>query len=805
MTSVWQDLRHGARILIKKPGFTIVAVLTLAIGIGANTAIFSLVYGVLLHPLPYPEAERSVTVWQVPTENAAARRLASPANFLDWRERAKSFSELAGVMAFTYDYVVDGQPETFHAVQVTDGFFRALGIRPVMGRDFRPEDFQPNAGNVVLMSYGLWQQRFGGDAQIVGRSLVLNGQPYTVVGVLPEGFDTPVYSGRRIYAPLVFWEEMGRERVSSYIGVLGRLQDGVTLGDAQAEMAGIGGQLAAEYPSENSKVGVTVLPLHEHVVGAVERPLWLLLGAVGLVLLIACANVGNLLLARGSERSRELAIRAALGAHRRRLVRQLLVECLLVAVAGAVAGLFLAQAVLKLAVTSGGTLLPRLDQVALHPPVLAFSAGLGLLTVFLTGLLPALHTTRNNLETLLRESGRATTSGPASARFRHALVGAQVALAVVLLVGAGLLLRSFAGLLAVDAGFATENVAALRAYIWARYPDPAQRRQYVSDVLDRLRATPGVQGAAACMRFPFMSDSSPQLIPLRLPDRATAPGQEPRAAGNIATPDYFATLGIPLNHGRVFSEFDNASGSRVAVINETMSRRIWPGEDPIGKTFGFNFFGPQQVEVVGVVGDVRQMRLESDAQPEFFIPHAQSPTGSVVFTVRTSGDVRAALGTIQSAIWQVNPEQPFYLVSTVDELLARSLAQRRFTMWTLGGFAALALLLAVVGVYGVVSQATTQRRHEIGVRLALGAQRGDVLRLILRQGMTVVVAGTALGAAVAMGLVRFVAALLYGVHPSDPLTFAGVVVVLLAAALVACWIPARRAARLDPTVALRYE
>ncbi|HEX9759770.1 MAG TPA: ABC transporter permease, partial [Candidatus Acidoferrales bacterium] len=680
-----QDLRYALRMLRKNPGFTAVAVLTLALGIGANTAVFSLVYSVLLHPLPYPQAERAVTVWQVPADNPAARRLAAPANFLDWRERATSFAELAGVMAYTYDYVADGQPETFHAVQVSEGFLRALGIRPVMGRDFLPEDFQPNAGNVVLMSHGLWQQRFGGDPDIIGHSLVLNGQPYTVVGVLPEGFDTPVYSGRRIYAPLIFWEQMGRERVSSYIGVLGRLREGVTLDAARAEMTALGQKLAAEHPRENSKISVAVLPLHEHVVGAVERPLWVLLGAVGLVLLIACANVGNLLLARGSERTRELAIRAALGAHRGRLVRQLLAECLLVAVAGTVAGVFLAQAVLKLAAASGGALLPRLDQVGLHPPVLAFSAALALLTVFLAGLLPALHTTRHNLETSLRESGRATTSGRASAKFRHALVGAQVALAVVLLVGAGLLLRSFSGLLAVDPGFATENLAALRAYIWSRYPQPAQRSQYVREVLERLRATPGIRAAAATMRFPFMTDSGPQPIPLRLPDRATAPGQEPRAAGNIATPDYFSTLGIPLLRGRVFREPDDSSGPRVAVINETMARRIWPDEDPIGKSFGFDFFGPQQVEVVGIVGDVRQMRLENDAQPEFFIPHAQSPTGSVVFIARTESDAQALLSTIQSAIWQVNPEQPFYIIATMDDLLARSLAQRRFTMASLGG------------------------------------------------------------------------------------------------------------------------
>jgi putative ABC transport system permease protein len=808
MMSGWlQDVRYGLRMLGKRAAFTALAVLTLALGIGANTAIFSVVYGVLLKPLPFPEPERLVTLWQNDTRNHVERDDLSPPNLVDWQEQSKSFEALAALNPWSHDYTSGDEPATFRSALVTEGFFEILGVKPLVGRTFLPEEYTAGRHRVAVLRYGTWKQKFGGDPGIVGTKILLDKEPYTVVGVMPEEFRIRMFGPREreLYAPQVVDEEWRTEgRSATYLRVLGRLKPGVTLREARTEVAGIAARLAQEYPRENTGVSATVLPYHEYLVSDARTGLLVLWGAVGFVLLIACANVANLLLARGNERLREMAIRTALGAGRARLVRQLLTESALLGVAGAAGGVLLAQWGVEAIVKLSPGNLPRLDEVVLDGTVLAFAAGAALLTVLLFGLLPAIHLARTDLQPSLREGSAGAGTGSGRQRFRGALVISELALALVLLAGAGLLLRSFTGLLRVNPGFDAEKILSLQVFIWSSYPKPEQRAAFVRDALARFEALPGVEAAAATTTLPFFPSSQTTMLGVTVEGQPAPPaGQERTALNSVATPGYFRTMGMPLVRGRTFTEGDTLDAPRVVVINETLARQFFGGDDPVGRRITVQLRQPLSAEVVGVVADVKHARLDEPSKPEFWRANAQIPMGSVIFAIRGQNPA-SLVQSAKAALWEVD-KVPIYYLSTLDELLGRSLEQRRFTMLLLGSFAVLAMTLAAVGIYGVISYSTAQRTHEIGVRMALGAQPRDILRMVLRQGMRMAGAGIALGVALALVLTRLLSTMLFDVRASDPLTLGGVTVLLAAVALLACWLPARRATRVDPLHALRYE
>jgi putative ABC transport system permease protein len=821
MESLWQDLRFGARMLGKRPAFTLIAVLTLALGIGASTAIFSVVNGVLLRPLPFAEPERIVTLWEHNPKDGLERDDVSPANFLDWRERNRSFADLASVNPYSLDYQGKTAPETWQAALVSEGFFNLLGVNAYVGRTFLPEEYRDGINFddnrqvksfPVVLSYQLWQQRFGGDRALIGQTLSLDGLPATVVGVLPPEFQLRLFEQeRQVYAPQAPDEGWRQQRRATYLKILGRLKPEVSLEQARADLRTIAAQLEAEYPRTNGGVGVTVVSLPDHLTGQVRPALWILFGAVGFVLLIACANVANLLLTRGAEREREFAIRAALGAGRGRLLRQLLSESLLLALAGCAAGLLLAYWGITAIIALSPGNIPRLELVKLDYATLLFAAALSTATALLFGLAPALQFSRPELQHSLKEAALTASGRPVRRRLRGALVVAEVALSLVLLVGAGLLLRSFVTLLQTDPGFAAERVVALQAFIQDRYPKAEQRVAYAQAVLDKLRSVPGVTAAGLTTALPFLESSLSTSLPFTVEGRPVPPlGQEPTVFWSVATPEYFDTIGVRLLRGRMFNEFDKIDAPPVALISETMARRHFPNEDPIGRklvTRGRQRGnGPQQaVEIVGIVSDVRHDGLDKEPRAEHYRPFHQIPNGSLIFAVRTSADPATLIPTLKARLWEVNTTQPLYAVETLDKLVFASLQTRRFSLVLLGAFAALALALAVVGIYGVMSFVTAQRTHEIGIRMALGAGAGDILRLILRQGMQLTLLGIGAGLAAALLLTRLLRTLLYGVSTSDPLTFAGVALLLMLVALAACWLPARRATRIDPLSALRHE
>ncbi|HYO99512.1 MAG TPA: ABC transporter permease [Pyrinomonadaceae bacterium] len=813
LESFWQDIRYGVRMLLRKPGFTFVAVLTLALGIGANTAIFSMVNAVLLRPLPFREPERIMTLWENNLKDGIERDDVSPANFLDWRERSSSvFEEMAFANPNSLDYLGGGEPETWQAALVSEGFFRILGASALYGRTFLPEEYHAGRNSVVVLSYGLWQRRFGGDPAIINQKLVLDNQPMTVVGVMPPEFKLNLFEREKVlWAPQVLSEDLRQQRRATYLKVLARLKPAVSPEQARAEMDGIALRLAAEYPQTNAGVGVTTLPLNEQMTGQVRPALLVLLGAVMLVLLIACANVANLLLARGSERERELAVRAALGAARSRLVRQLLTESLLLALLGCASGLLLSAWVSGLVVKLSPDNIPRIEQAGLDQATLIFVSGISFLTALVFGVVPALRFSKPDLNHCLKETGRVDGGGRSRHRLRSTLVVAEIALALVLLIGAGLLLRSFVSLLRVDPGFAADKVVALQVFIWDRYATPEQRAAYAEQALEKLKTVPGVETAGITTALPFLESSADTSVPFTIEGRpAPAAGAEPTVFYSVATADYFAAVGVPLLRGRLFNQHDRMDTPAVVLINETMRRRYWPDEDPTGKKINVRGGqrgqrGPSVFEIVGVVGDVRHQRLDEESRAEFFRPHAQSPNGSIIFAVRTAVDPAALIPTLKARLWEVNRTQPIYAVATGEALISDSLKARRFSLLLLGSFAVLALVLAVIGIYGVMSFATRQRTHEIGIRMALGATPRHVLRLVIGQGMWLALVGIALGLVAAFALTRVMSSLLYGVSATDPLTYASLSLVLGGVALAACYLPARRATRVDPLVALRYE
>jgi putative ABC transport system permease protein len=804
---VIHDLKTAFRGLARSPGFTTAAVVTLALGIGANCTIFSVVDGVLLRPLPYPEPERLVLLWE--RHNQLPEMMVSWPDYLDWKERNRVFEDLA--VYNRYENVTltgEGDPELLAAGRITGNLLRILGTRPALGRGFLPEEDRPGAERVAILGHALWQRRFAGDPGILGRTVVLDGRPHAVVGVMPPGHDFP--RGNEIYLPLgahVDERMLDRGNHPGLVG-LGRLRPGVLLEAARADMDRVARALEAEHPLTNEGVGAQVFPLREMVVGEVRPVLLVLLGSVGFVLLIACANVANLLLARGARRRQEIAVRTALGAARPRLVRQLLTESCVLALAGGAAGTLLAFWGVDLLRGLAADRIPRITSVSVDGRVLLFTLTLSLLTGILFGAVPALQVSGAEPGALLRQGG-AGPGGATRQRLRGALVVTQVALTLVLLVGAGLLARSFAKLQAVDPGFAAGGLMAARLTLPAtRYPDDASLVGFCREAVARLGRLPGVAGAAAGSPAPFSRSGWQTGITIEgMP--APEARDQPLVDAMVATPGYFRTMAIPMLRGREFTERDQAPSPRVIVVNRAFARRFFGAEEAIGRRVLIGAPGDPGpwMEIVGVAGDVRRQDLQVVPRPMMHLPYAQAPgeLRRLSLLIRTGLDPEAAAPAIRGVLRALDPDLPLHYLTPMTVLIGESVAPRRLTVLLLAFLAALALGIACLGIGAIMAFSVAQRTREFGIRMALGARRSDVLRMVVWQGLRLTTGGLALGLAGSLGLSRLLSGLLFGVTPTDPATYAVVATLLALVSLAACWIPARRATRVDPAVALRYE
>jgi len=806
---IWQDVRYGLRSLAKNPGFTAVAVLALALGIGANSAIFSVVNAILLRPLPYKDPDRLVMVWEDRSKNGYPRDTPAAGNFHDWREQNQVFEGMAAVANQSFNLTGSGEPERVDGRRVSANLFQLLGVEPLHGRRFLPEEDQPGAGRVVVLSHGLWQRRFGSDPQVLGSQLTLDGESHTVVGVMPADFRFPSPEDQ-MWVPIAFNSQEAANRGRHFLQVYARLKPGVGLEQARAEMDTIAARLQQQYPNSNTNVGAAVVPLHEQLVGDIRPALLLLLGAVGFVLLVACANVANLLLARAAARQKEIALRLALGASRARLLRQFLTESLLLALLGGASGLLLALWGVNLLRSFIPESVSQASTVSVDSSVLAFTLLVSVLTGLVFGLAPASQTSGFNLNETLKEGGRDSAAGRRGGRVRSLLVVAEVAVSLVLLIGAGLLINSFLRLRGVDPGFRTDNLLTMKVVLpKTKYPDHARRSAFYTELLGRVAALPGVNSAAVTTNLPltFKGNSMGVSIEGR-PD--PGPGQRPSVVTRVVSPDYFRTMGIGLLQGRQFGRDDRADTTSVAVVSETLARRFWPGEDPLGKRLtpgpATSTNPDDWITVVGVARDVRQFELDADPKPQMYLSYEQAgffEPGDLV--VSTAVDPLGLAGAVRQAVWQVDRDQPVSDVRTMSDILSASLARQRFSTLLLALFAAVALALAAVGVYGVMSYTVARRTHEIGIRMALGARQRDVLRLAVGQALRLVAAGVAVGLAGALLLTRVMASQLYGVSATDPVTLVTITLVLVCVALLASYVPARRAARVDPLIALRYE
>jgi putative ABC transport system permease protein len=803
MREWWDDLRQdmsfAARAMLKSPGFTAAVVLTLALGIGASSAMFTVVDAVLLRPFGFAAPERLAVLTEVTPEGELNKSIA-PTNFLAWREQSRAFEALAAWADGDRTLTGGGEAELLPARFTTGNYFSVLGARPHLGRTYTEAEEE---ANVVVLSHRLWQSRFGGDPSIVDRTIILNDRPFTVIGIMPA--DLPSIGEKPdLWAPM----RLAPEWQGRYLRAVGRLRPGATLEGARTEMTMIGQRLANAYPAFNKGWGVSVRALSEAVSGDVRPALLVLLGAVGFLLLIACANVANLLLARAVARRREVAVRRALGATRGRLIRQLLAESLFLASLAAALGILVAVLGTRLLVLRipAALALPRFDEIGVNLRVVAFTAGASLLTGILFGLAPALSGSSTGPGEAMRDATRGTTSGRERGRLRGALVVAEVALALMLLAGAGLLARSFQNLVRVDSGMRTEQVLAVRvAARSARYQEPGALVGLTTELQQRLAALPEARAVGVIGPWlPFTGSKS--STGFRREDQPPPPvGEEPVTDIRITAGDYFRAVGIPLLHGRTFDARDTDVAPTVFVINEELARRHFPGEDPIGKRISFRWDDLVPGEIVGVVGSVRELGPAAEPAPAIYRPYTQMPNGSFHLVVRTAGEPQALAGTIREVVRSLDPNLPVPEIRTMDQVAGETVARPRLNLLLLGGFAALALVLAAIGLYGVMAYSVTQRRAEVGVRMALGASRPDVVRLVISQGIRLTLAGLLVGLAGSLVLTRLMASLLFGVQPTDPLTLAAVAVFLAAIALVASWIPARRAASTDPAIVLRAE
>jgi putative ABC transport system permease protein len=804
IASIVQDLRYGARMLARSPGFTALATLALALGIGANTAVFSVVNAVLLRPLPFPDPARIMLLNENNLAKGWTTFSVAPANFLDWRAEARSFERIAAFRSRSLNYTGGEVPEMLRGFAVTEGFFETLGGAPLRGRGLQGEDFEPGHDRVILLTHAFWERAFAADPGALGRILTLGGEGYTVIGVLPADFR---FGGREnaLFVPWAIGAGERTNRGGHFHNVIARLKRGISVDQAQNEMAAIARRLAEAYPATNRGWGIAVRPMQEVVVGNVRRMLLVMLGAVGFVLLIACVNVANMLLARALARGREISIRTALGAGRRRIFQQLLTEGLLLALTGAALGVVLAQWGTKSLLAADPGILPRASGAGLDMTVLGFTLSLALLTGLAFGLVPALAATRANLHETLKEGGRTGTSGVLRQRLRSSLVVAEVALALVLLVGAGLLIRSFARLQSVDPGFRTDKTLTLFAVLpRAKYPDPARVAAFFEEARERMAALAGVESAALTSIVPL--SGSDEIYSIAFEGRPqVAPSEQPSANYFAVSPGYFRTMGISVLAGRDFDARDRAGTPRVAIISESLARRHYPNENPVGQRIRIGRNASLVREIVGVVGDVKLYGLADRNTPQVYEAFAQFPEPGMGFVLRSSVDPLSLAAAARNQVQAIDPEQPVIAVQSLEKILTEAVARPRFHTLLLGSFAGVALVLAAAGLYGVMSYTVAQRTQEIGIRIALGAGRAGVLGLVLRQGLTLVAAGVALGLAGAATLTRVMETMLFEIEPRDAQTFAAVPVVLLLIAFVAVLVPARRASRVDPIEALRHE
>jgi putative ABC transport system permease protein len=810
MGSLLQDLRYGARMLVKNPGFTLVAVLTLSLGLGVNTTIFSYINAILFRILSFHEPERVAFVWSASSGSGSQNPVSIP-DYLDWRDKAQSFTGLAAATSATRTMTGSGDPERISSAQVTANFFQVLGVNPARGRALLPDEDRPGAAGVALLSYQFWQKRFGGDPNILNRTVTLDDRSVTVVGVTPANFRFVVEGD--IWEPLALDGGRAKEREDRNrrsLMVFGRLKPGATVVQADAEMKSINSRIAEQFPATNAGWSSHVMSARDVLWGPQGKMAFaLLLGVVFAVLLIACANVAGLQFARAAARQKEIAIRQALGAGRWRLIRQLLTENLLLAVAGGALGLLLAVWGLSLIEARYGASLELLNTAVVDRRVLAYTMMLALIAALVCGLTPALQFSKPNLTETLKEGGRGGSASRKTNRFRSALVVGEISLALVLLVVAGLMIRTVIAYQLIEPGFDTRNLLTLRVSLPERdYATEQQRRDFFSHVLDRIAAQPGVKSAGAITRLPLRGDSRNARRSLVIEGQTVANANDkPWAIDLVASHSYFAAIGIPLLAGRQFSAQDQADAPRVATISRTMANKYWPNEDPLGKRIRFenSAGGESWITVVGVVGDMRNDDVDAPPLPQIYLPHAQAAVGDLSLVVRTNGAPLEQISAVRRSIGTLDQKLPVYEVATMDKLLFDDLAGVRIVVELLLAFAALALALAAVGIYGVISYAVTQRTGEIGIRLALGAQPRDIQRLIVSQGSKLALSGLAIGLAAALALGQAMRSLLFGVSPSDPLIFIGIVLLLAAVSLLACWIPARRATKVDPMVALKYE
>ena len=813
-----QDLRFALRALRKHPGTTLIIVLALALGIGANTAIFSLVNAVMIRPLPYKEPGRLVAIWQTAHERGMDRIPAAVGDFYYWKEHGDLFEDVALFRDNTFNVVGDGDPESVEALQVTSNFLDLLGVKVAVGRSFRPGEDRPGAEQVAILSDGFWRRRYGGDRGLIGRRITLDDEAYTVVGILPPGQRMPGVGTYEIFVPAQFSNEDRQIQLRFGYSVIGRLKPGVSEEQARAQLASMAKQLEESYPNVRKGIGTGLGFLHEDVIRGVRPALLILLVAVAFVLLIACANAANLLLARAIGRSREVAVRSALGAGRMRLVRQFLTESVVLSLAGGALGLVVAVILIPLLTSLSPGNLPQLENVGLDPSVLLFTLGVALVIGIVFGMTPALHASQVSFGETLKEGSRGVVGGRGSHRLRSLLVAAEVALAMILLIGAGLMMRSLLQLQRVDPGFRPDHLLIFDLSLpSAKYPEASQQKIFYQQVVDRLAELPNVKSVGAVSDLPFSQSVSKRLF--------TIEGRQARTMADVpasdyreVSPEYHRTMEIRSVKGRGFEPQDRSGSLPVVLVNETMARSFFPGEEAVGRKIRFG--APENIEppegdagpapwltIVGVVADIRNVGLNQAPEPEIYTLHQQveSPQSSMSIVVRTAADPARSAQAVREAVWKVDPNLPISNLGTMEDSMAESTSQTRFTFLLLAFFGVTALTLAIIGIYGVMSYFVDQRTHEIGLRLALGANRGDILKMIVRQGIALATVGVVVGLAAAFALSRFMASQLFEISSHDPFTFAGISLVLILVAFLASTVPVRRATRVEPMTALRLD